>query len=98
MSSSSNIDACKYVHTEVISEEILQKNIDYLRTKNIIIPTFEQLAHPETIPPKIVEELKKLTCGNLILLTCFESVGIMTSKPEDLVALTLSTFLLNSLA
>jgi cysteine synthase len=50
----------KWVHTEIVNQEVLNKTIERCKERKIILPTFEQLAHPELIPPKIVEKLKTI--------------------------------------
>lgn len=54
--------------------EVLENTIRRCREKNIIIPTYEELAHPDKIPKKIREELKNvglwdLNSRNLFRLT-----------------------------
>lgn len=70
-STTTTTDSSRYVDTGIVSEEILRKNEEYLKKKNIIIPTFAQLAHPELIPKKIVEELKKIDLWELNPLNLF---------------------------
>lgn len=41
-------------------EDVLEKIIDRCRENEIVIPTFEQLRNPETIPEEIKEELKDI--------------------------------------
>jgi len=48
----------KWVHTEIVNQEVLNKTIERCKERKIILPTFDQLAHPDKIPPKIVEKLK----------------------------------------
>lgn len=43
-----------------IKEERLKHAIDRARERNIVIPTFEQQLHPETVPAKFQEELKNI--------------------------------------
>jgi cysteine synthase len=50
----------KWVHTQIVNQEVLNKTIELCKERNIILPTFDQLAHPEKVPAKIVEELKKV--------------------------------------
>jgi len=45
---------------EIENEEYLKKTIERAKEKNIILPTFEELKHPEKISPEIVEELKNI--------------------------------------
>ena len=41
-----------------VNEEVLNKTVALARERNIILPTFRQMAHPEEIPESIKEELK----------------------------------------
>lgn len=43
---------------EIENEEYLQKTIKRCREKNIVLPTFEQLKKPESIPEKVKTKLK----------------------------------------
>ena len=61
----------EFVHTDIVSQEVLDKTINLCREKNIILPTFEQLAHPEKIPVKIVEDLKKIGLWDVNPLNLF---------------------------
>lgn len=47
-----------FVETEIVDQAVLDKTIALCRERNVILPTFEQLAHPDKIPAKIVEKLK----------------------------------------
>ena len=44
---------------------ILENTIQRCREKNIIIPTYAEMAHPEKIPQKIKDELKKIGLWDL---------------------------------
>ncbi len=55
---------------EVENKDYLQKTIKRCREKNIILPTFEQLKKPETIPDSIKTKLK--------------SVGLQETNPLNL--------------
>ncbi|HDP98251.1 MAG TPA: pyridoxal-phosphate dependent enzyme [bacterium] len=46
-------------------EKVLENTIQRCRERNIIIPTYEQMAHPETIPQKIKQELKSIGLWDL---------------------------------
>ena len=46
-------------------EEILENTIKQCRERNIIIPTYEEMSHPEKIPEGIKEELKELGLWDL---------------------------------
>jgi len=50
----------KWVNTSIVDQAVLDKTIQLCKERNIILPTFEQLAHPEKVPPKLVEDLKKI--------------------------------------
>ncbi len=45
---------------KIENEEYLEKTIKRARENNIILPTFEELKHPEKIDKEIVEELKSI--------------------------------------
>ncbi len=45
--------------------EVLSNTIQRCRERNIIIPTYEEMAHPEKIPKKIKEELKNIGMWDL---------------------------------
>lgn len=42
------------------SDDVLNNTIQRCRERNIIIPTYEEMAHPEKIPQKIKDELKSI--------------------------------------
>eukprot|EP01028_Stygiella_incarcerata_P004216 TRINITY_DN18_c0_g1_i1.p1 TRINITY_DN18_c0_g1~~TRINITY_DN18_c0_g1_i1.p1 ORF type:complete len:491 (-),score=135.70 TRINITY_DN18_c0_g1_i1:333-1805(-) len=46
-------------------EVVLERTIRRYREKNVLLPTYEQMAHPEKIPPTIVEELKDIGLWDL---------------------------------
>lgn len=50
----------KYVNTSIVNQDLLQKNVEYLKQKKIIIPTFKQLANPKLIPQTILDDLKNV--------------------------------------
>ncbi len=52
-------------------EKVLQKTIERCRERNIIIPTYEQMRHPELIPEKIRAELKNIGLWDLNSLNLF---------------------------
>ena len=41
-----------------INQEALSRNLQKARENRVIIPTYQQMKHPETIPPVIQEKLK----------------------------------------
>jgi cysteine synthase A len=45
---------------KVVDRKVLEKSVKRFREKGIILPTFEQLKHPERIPTKIKEKLKNI--------------------------------------
>jgi len=55
---------------EIENEEYLQKTVTRCREKNIVLPTFEQLKKPESIPEKVKTKLK--------------SVGLQDTNPLNL--------------
>lgn len=54
-----------------INEEILEKTVKLAKEKNILIPTFEQMKHPELIPASIKEELKSVGLNDVNPLNLF---------------------------
>ncbi len=48
------------IDLETIHEEQLERTVQRCRERNIIIPTFEEMKHPERIPELIREELKSI--------------------------------------
>lgn len=48
-----------------INKENLERNIQMAKNKNIVIPTFEQMKHPETIPDKIKDKLVNVGLGEI---------------------------------
>jgi len=45
---------------KVVDRKVLEKSVKRFREKGIILPTFEQLRHPELIPTKIKKKLKNI--------------------------------------
>jgi cysteine synthase len=45
---------------EAVNEKVLEKTAARCRERNIIIPTFAQMRHPETIPPRIQQRLREV--------------------------------------
>lgn len=56
---------------EIQNGDYLEKTIKRCKEKKIILPTFEQLKHPEKIPAKIREALKKINLQELHPLNLF---------------------------
>lgn len=50
---------------EIINEEVLEKTVQRVRERNIIIPTYEEMRNPEKVPVKIKEELKNIGLWDL---------------------------------
>ncbi len=48
-----------------INPEILEKNVAYCREKQILLPTYEMMKHPEAIPSRIKEQLKTIGLWDL---------------------------------
>ncbi len=46
-------------------QKVLNRTIQRCRERDIIIPTFEEMAHPERIPETIREELKSIGLGDI---------------------------------
>jgi len=61
----------KFVQTDIVDQEVLNNTIKLCKEKNILLPTFEQLAHPELIPQKIVDELKNVGLWDVNPLNLF---------------------------
>jgi len=47
------------------TKQVLENTIERCRERDIIIPTYEEMAHPETIPQGIKDELKKIGLWDL---------------------------------
>ena len=43
---------------EQVQEDVLSRTIERCRERNILIPTFSELRHPETIPKAVGERLQ----------------------------------------
>ncbi len=56
---------------EIENEDYLQRTIQRAKKRNIILPTFKQLKHPETIPAEIQEKLKDIGLWDLHPLNLF---------------------------
>ena len=41
-------------------KQVLENTIKRCRERNILIPTYEQMAHPEKIPQKVKDELRTI--------------------------------------
>ncbi len=48
------------IDLETVNEEQLERTVQRCRERNIIIPTFEEMKHPERIPEPIQQELKTI--------------------------------------
>lgn len=77
----------------VKNEQALEKNIQRAKERNIIIPTLEQMRHPERIPEKIREGLKNVGLWDINPLNLFritwknepKEKGGLFGKPNFLV-------------
>ncbi|HHJ51762.1 MAG TPA: pyridoxal-5-phosphate-dependent protein subunit beta, partial [Caldithrix abyssi] len=56
---------------EIVNEDNLQRTIERCREKEIILPTFEQLRHPEKIPMSVRERLKRIDMNEVHPLNLF---------------------------
>lgn len=56
---------------EIDNREFLEKSIKRCKENNILLPTFEQLKNPETIPAEIITKLKKVGLQELHPLNLF---------------------------
>ena len=56
---------------EIVNEDNLQRTIKRCREKEIILPTFEQLRHPEKIPMSVRERLERIDMNEVHPLNLF---------------------------
>lgn len=56
---------------DIEHEDYLERTLQRVREKKIILPTFKQLKHPDTIPEKIVNKLKQIDMQALHPLNLF---------------------------
>jgi len=56
---------------EIINEEYFKRTIERCREKKIVLPTFNQLKHPEELPDSIKNELKKIDMQEIHPLNLF---------------------------
>ena len=56
---------------EIENKDYLEKTITRCRRQKIILPTFEQLKRPESIPDKFKSELKKIEMQDVHPLNLF---------------------------
>jgi len=56
---------------EIVNRQSLEKTIARCRENKIILPTFAQLKNPETIPSKILQDLKKIDLQEVHPLNLF---------------------------
>jgi len=56
---------------KIENEDFLNRTIERCKEKNIILPTFKELKHPETISGKITEKLKSIDLQELHPLNLF---------------------------
>ena len=61
----------QYIDTSIVNEDVLSTTVDLCRERNVILPTFQQLAHPELVPPKIVEAMKTVSLWDTNPLNLF---------------------------
>jgi len=60
-----------HITDRIISEEMVEKSAMRFREKKIILPTFQQLRHPELIPDQVKKELKHIGLWDLHPLNLF---------------------------
>ena len=74
-----------------INKKGLEHNVEKARENNIIIPTFAEMEHPETIPGKIQDKLKNVGLWDVNPLNLFritwknepkEKGGLFQSVPN----------------
>lgn len=56
-----------------VNEEVLRKALDRARERHIIVPTFEQMRHPELIPGEIKNQLKNVGLWEVNPLNLFRT-------------------------
>ena len=54
-----------------INQEVLARNVKKARENGVVIPTYEQMMHPETIPAEIQEKLKSVGLWDVDPLNLF---------------------------
>lgn len=59
------------INTTITNEEALGRAVERAREKNIVIPTFEQMRHPDKIPASIRQQLKGVGLWDLNPLNLF---------------------------
>ena len=59
------------INLEVFNHKVLKRNIERCRQKNIIIPTFQQMRYPQTIPDQITSKLKEVSLWEINPLNLF---------------------------
>lgn len=64
-----------------INKEIRKRNIERCRTKNILLPTFEQMKNPQLIPSNIKEKLKSVGLWDVNSLNLFRITWKNEPKP-----------------
>jgi len=50
---------------KIVNPEVLKKAVDHYREKEILLPTFRQLQHPELIPKKVKDRLENIGLWDL---------------------------------
>ena len=58
----------------------LERTVQRVRERNIIIPTFEQMRNPSLVPEKIKEELKGIGLWDIHPRNLFGSPNTMSRK------------------
>ncbi|KQC14685.1 MAG: pyridoxal-5-phosphate-dependent protein subunit beta [Desulfuromonas sp. SDB] len=59
------------INLKISNRKILKRNIERCRQKKIIIPTFQQMRYPQTVPDKITSGLKKVGLWEINPLNLF---------------------------
>ena len=52
------MEAVSYTHLDVYKRQALDRNIQKAREGGVVIPTFENMKHPETVPEPIRARLR----------------------------------------
>ena len=50
---------------DAVDMKVLENTVQRCRERNIIIPTYEEMIHPEKVPEKIKQELSKIGLWDL---------------------------------
>lgn len=65
-----------------LHEEVLRRAVQRAREKNIIVPTFHQLAHPDTIPARVTARLRDIGLWEVHPLNLFRTTWKNEAKEK----------------